>query len=739
VLALLAASARGLRAARIGGTWAGFPALRYTPALASLSHASDVVPDRGHQLTDSSVSRCPPVSEEPTSVPSFQELGLSEPLLKALDEVGYEAPSPIQARAIPGLLSGRDLIGQAQTGTGKTGAFALPLLQGIDISLLQVQVLVLAPTRELAIQVAEVFQKYAHHLPGFHVLPIYGGQAYPVQLRPLQRGVHVVVGTPGRVIDHVKRGSLRLDNLKALVLDEADEMLNMGFLEDVEWVLEQAPEQRQIALFSATMPPAIKRIAQRHLKEPEHVALEVRMTAAETVRQRYWVVRPDRKLDALTLLLEVETFDAMIVFVRTKTAAVEIAERLEARGHAAAPLNGDIPQEHRERTVDRLRQGQLDIVVATDVAARGLDVERVSHVVNFDAPYDVESYVHRIGRTGRAGRAGEAVLFVAPREQRMLAAIERSLGQGLEPLSLPGTEEINAQRRERFKRRAIQAVEDQGLEIFESMIDELVEEKGLDPKRIAAGLARLVQGEQPLLLEAKKIPTQAGHFEDRGGQRERRKDEVKIPNSGLARYRVEVGHEHGVRPGDLVGTITGETPLTGGSIGRIDIHESFTIIDLPADLDPAVQDLIGRLEIRRNKLRLRRLSDEEIATLPAKGRGPSGPPQGRKPFKKPFRKQGGRPEGRDGSWSPGPKRPASPPRPQGEESSPGGGKSGDRRDQRERPKWSPSEGGDRRGPSRPASDRRDDRPAKKHRKGPGKGPSGGKGPKKGPSKPPWMR
>ncbi len=716
------------------------------------------------------------MSEDATQAPSFKELGLSEPLLKALDEVGYEAPSPIQARAIPGLLAGRDLIGQAQTGTGKTGAFALPLLQRIDLSVREPQVLVLAPTRELAIQVAEAFQKYAHHLPGFHVLPIYGGQAYPIQLRPLQRGVHVVVGTPGRVIDHVKRGTLRLDSLKALVLDEADEMLNMGFLEDVEWVLEQAPEQRQIALFSATMPPAIKRIAQRHLKEPEHVALEVRMTAAETVRQRYWVVRPERKLDALTLLLEVETFDAMLIFVRTKVAAVEISEKLEARGHSVAPLNGDIPQELRERTVERLKKGQLDIVVATDVAARGLDVERISHVVNFDAPYDVESYVHRIGRTGRAGRTGEAILFVAPREQRLLRVIERSLGQALQPLSLPGTEEINAQRRERFKRRAMEAVQDEGLEIFESMIDELVEEQGLEPKRIAAGLARLVQGEQPLLIEAKKVPTKAGHFEDRNAPRERRPNDRKVPNSGLASFRVEVGFEHGIRPGDLVGTITGETALTGGSIGRIDIHRDFTVIDLPADLDQATVDLMASLEVRRNRLRMRRLSKEELAKLPQKGRGgpggPGGPPPGRKPFKKPFKKpfrKPGRPDEREGNWSPGAKRQGPPQRrdgsspgapsgggpggpPSGGSGGPSGGgpsgppsggsggkrdeQRGDRRDPSHRPKWSPSGGGDR-----PGGDRRErtDRPAKKHRKGPGKGPSGGKVPKKGPSKPPWMR
>ena len=380
----------------------------------------------------------------------FRELGLSEPVLRALNDVGYEAPTPIQIATVPALLSGRDLVGQAQTGTGKTGAFAWPLLCRIDVARREPQALVLVPTRELAIQVAEALQKYAAHIPGFHVLPIYGGQAYPAQLRPLQRGVHIVVGTPGRVMDHMRRGSFKLESVKLLVLDEADEMLRMGFLEDVEWVLQQLPTERQIALFSATMPDEIRNIARRHLKNPEEIRVQARMAAADTIRQRAWVLPAGRKLDALTQLLETEDFDAMLIFVRTRIATGELASRLEARGFSCAPLSGEMQQRDRERTVERLRQGQLDILVATDVAARGLDLERVSHVVNFDMPTDVESYVHRIGRTGRAGRSGEAILFVAPRERHLLRAIERMLRKPIEPLVRPTADEDNRQRIGKF-------------------------------------------------------------------------------------------------------------------------------------------------------------------------------------------------------------------------------------------------------------------------------------------------
>ncbi|HEY0503330.1 MAG TPA: DEAD/DEAH box helicase, partial [Lysobacter sp.] len=363
-------------------------------------------------------------AESPSSndAPSlkFTDLALPEPLLKALADVGYESPSPIQAATIPPLLEGRDVLGQAQTGTGKTAAFALPILAQVEPGRHKPQALVLAPTRELAIQVAEAFQKYASHLPGFHVLPIYGGQSYYPQLQALKRGVQVVVGTPGRVIDHLERGSLDLSELRCLVLDEADEMLRMGFIDDVEAVLKKTPETRQVALFSATMPPPIKRIAQTYLKDPVEIAIKAKTTTAANIRQRYWAVSGVHKLDALTRILEAEPFEAMLVFSRTKLATEELAEKLSARSISAAAINGDVQQAQREKTIQNLKDGKIDVLVATDVAARGLDVERISHVLNYDIPYDTESYVHRIGRTGRAGRKGEAILFVTPRERGML-------------------------------------------------------------------------------------------------------------------------------------------------------------------------------------------------------------------------------------------------------------------------------------------------------------------------------
>ena len=352
---------------------------------------------------------------------TFRDLNIAEPLLTALDKIGYETPSPIQAEAIPHLLQGLDLLGHAPTGTGKTAAFALPLLSRLDMQDKNVQVMTLTPTRELAIQVAEAFQRYASHIKGFHVLPIYGGQEYSGQIRQLKRGVQVVVGTPGRVMDHMRKGTLKLNGLRALVLDEADEMLRMGFIEEVEWILDQTPKGRQMALFSATMPKEVERIARRHLNKPQEVSIKSKTATAETIRQRYWQVSGLHKLDALTRILEVETFDAILMFVRTKTATTELAEKLEARGYSAAAMNGDMVQAQREKMVERLKKGSLDILVATDVAARGLDVDRISHVINYDIPYDAEAYIHRIGRTGRAGRTGDAILFVAPRERRMLA------------------------------------------------------------------------------------------------------------------------------------------------------------------------------------------------------------------------------------------------------------------------------------------------------------------------------
>ena len=542
------------------------------------------------------------------TVNSFKSLNLIPSLLKALDDVGYETPSPIQAETIPLLLDGRDVLGQAQTGTGKTAAFALPLLSNIDLNQKDPQVLVLAPTRELAIQVAEAFQTYASHMKGFHVLPIYGGQDYRGQIRALQRGVHVVVGTPGRVMDHMRRGTLKLDNLKALVLDEADEMLRMGFIDDVEWVLDQTPDSRQIALFSATMPQQIRRIATTYLNEPEQVTIKVTTTTAETIRQRFWPVSGVHKLDALTRILEAEPFDAMIIFVRTKNSTVELADKLEARGYAAAAINGDIQQNQRERTIDGLKKGKLDILVATDVAARGLDVPRISHVVNYDVPHDTEAYVHRIGRTGRAGRSGDAILFVAPREKRMLHAIEKATRKEIERMELPSTELINDQRVEKFKQRISDALATEELGFFYQMIEQYQQEHNVPALEIAAALAQLLQGDSPFLLQNKprkkgrddwdKDPAPRKRKErnerpTRGerparGERPPRNDNNSEPAKGMARYRIEVGHKHEVKPGNIVGAIANEAGLDNTNIGRINIFDDHSLVDLPEGMPKEV-------------------------------------------------------------------------------------------------------------------------------------------------------
>ena len=534
------------------------------------------------------------MSDSP-SIPSFAELGLPSALLDALDAVGYETPSPIQAATIPHLLAGCDLLGHAPTGTGKTAAFALPLLARIDLARRCPQVLVLTPTRELALQVAEAFQRYASALPGFHVLPIYGGSDYGGQIRQLKRGVHLVVGTPGRIMDHIRKGTLRLETLQALVLDEADEMLRMGFIDDVEWILEQTPPQRQIALFSATLPSAIQRIAERYLNDPRSISIEAATATAETIRQRYWLVSGMHKLDALTRILEVEPFEGLLLFVRTKTATTELAARLSARGWAAAALNGDMPQQQREQMVDQLRSGALDILVATDVAARGLDVERISHVVNYDIPYDTEAYIHRIGRTGRAGRAGEAILFVAPRERRMLAAIERATRQRIEPLTLPSTETVNNKRIADFKQRITDTLAAGELGFMQGLIEQYQEEQDVPAVEIAAALAKLSIGDQPLLLTAPERP------ERERGRGPRRDDQARPrpprrppsqPDQGMERFRLAVGHRNGVKPGNIVGAIANEAGLDAQHIGRIDIHEEFSLVDLPTGMPrELLQDL----------------------------------------------------------------------------------------------------------------------------------------------------
>lgn len=522
----------------------------------------------------------------------FSDLKISAPLIKVLDELGYETPTPIQSQAIPPLLKGLDILGHAPTGTGKTAAFALPLLSNIDISDGNVQVMTLTPTRELAIQVAEAFQRYASHIKGFHVLPIYGGQEYGGQIRQLKRGVHVVVGTPGRVMDHMRKGTLKLSGLKALVLDEADEMLRMGFIEEVEWILEQTPKKRQMALFSATMPAQVERIARRHLNNPQEISIKARTATAETIRQRYWQVSGLHKLDALTRILEVEPFEAILMFVRTKTATSELAEKLEARGYAAAAMNGDMAQNHREQTVERLKKGSLDILVATDVAARGLDVDRISHVVNYDIPYDTEAYIHRIGRTGRAGRRGEAILFVAPREKRMLYAIEKATRQKIDQLVLPTTETVNNKRIADFKQKISDTLAEGELAFMQGLVEQYRQEHDIPAVEIAAALAKMTIGDKQMLLNPDKDRPMRRADEARSRKegdrpprdRKRRDKSLSEPDADKERYRIEVGHTHGVKPGNIVGAIANESGLDGEHIGQIEIDQEFSLVDLPVGM-----------------------------------------------------------------------------------------------------------------------------------------------------------
>ncbi len=702
-------------------------------------------------LNDFPFQETPPMTSDPSPPPSdFNDLGLSEAVLAGLNAVGYESPSPIQAATIPHILAGRDLLGQAQTGTGKTAAFALPLLSRIDLSLQRPQALVLTPTRELAIQVAEAFQRYAAKLKGFHVLPVYGGADYAAQLRHLKRGVHVVVGTPGRIMEHLRKKGLQLGDLRCLVLDEADEMLRMGFIDDVEWILGFIPESSQTALFSATLPVAIRKIAQKHLKDPAEITIKVRQAAAECIRQRYWMVSGFHKLDALTRILEAEAFDGMIIFVRTKNATVQLAEKLLARGYAVAPLSGDIAQKQREYTVERLKTGKLDILVATDVAARGLDVERVSHVINYDIPYDTEAYIHRIGRTGRFGRDGEAIMFVAPRERRLLRSIERATNRSIELMALPSTETINDQRIARFKQRITDTLAVEELGFYYQLVEQYRQEHNIPALEVASALARLVQGDEPFLLSAKSAhktrktgergamkarpsagkpsrdrslpskwsadrpsrdrrqspktpaewpsrdgpqPVKAGGAsagrsrpdrkgtpptdvraaavtsnrsvdrkrltEIEGGVDEARtptdkapspKDKARTPTDkapslkdkarpptdkssaarkavpdfaakmkpradrkptarahvepGMERFRLDVGRAHGVQPGDIVGAIANETGLDGKYIGRIEISDDASVVDLPAGMPRELFRVLKKVRVSGRPLKI---------------------------------------------------------------------------------------------------------------------------------------
>lgn len=542
-----------------------------------------------------------------TDITQFSDFALKATLLSALKEIGYEQPSPIQAQAIPSLLNGHDVLGMAQTGTGKTAAFALPVLNAMDLKKRHTQALILTPTRELAIQVAEAFQKYAHNLKDFHVLPIYGGQSMLSQLRALERGVHIVVGTPGRVMDHLRRKSLDLDGITHVVLDEADEMLRMGFIDDVEWILDQAPTDRQTALFSATMPKQIQKVAQTYLNNPVTIQIESKTTTVMNIDQQGWIVKGVNKLDALTRILEIEEYDGVIIFVRTKTATVELAEKLEARGHATSALNGDMNQALRERTVERLKNGKLDIVVATDVAARGIDVPRISHVINYDIPYDTESYVHRIGRTGRAGRNGKAILFVAPREQRMLQSIERATRQPITMMQLPSKEQITHHRINAFKQSIVDVLNTENLDFFSTLVAELCKEQQILPEDAAKALAFLAQKGNPLLIERKESEpegdvkrerTERSDKPARGERKERGERREFTSDVPMTTYRIEVGREHGVMPKDIVGAIANEVQINRDHIGHIRLFELFSTVELPTDLP---KDLIAHLKKVRVK------------------------------------------------------------------------------------------------------------------------------------------
>ncbi len=562
----------------------------------------------------------------------FTELGVADTLAKTLAKLGYETPSPIQAQTIPLLLQGRDLIGQAQTGTGKTAAFALPILSRMKAGSRAPQALVICPTRELAIQVAEAFQSYARSLKGFHVLPVYGGQDMSTQLRQLKRGVDVVVGTPGRLLDHLKRGTLDLSTIRTVVLDEADEMLRMGFIEDVEAILSHAGGDQQTVLFSATLPEPIRRVAQRFLKDPAHVKIEAKTATVDTIDQHYWLVNNNnQKLDALTQLLEAEEFDGVIIFTRTRGTTVELAEKISARGYACSAINGDMSQSAREQTINRLKKGKIDILVATDVAARGLDVDRVSLVINYDIPHDPESYIHRIGRTGRAGRDGRAVLFVTSREQRLLRAIERATNRKIQALRLPTAEEIIDQRRQRFKASILEVLTTRPAPIFAQLVKELCDESGESPAAVAAAMAELLQKDRPLDAPAAAANKRRASTEDsRPAERDRKRD-GETPREGKSRrnesrdnvpmetYRIEVGHAHEVTPGNIVGAIANEIDIDSQYIGAINIFDQFSTVELPSGMPAEIFQHLRRVRVRSRQLNLS-LVDHKSAPPPAGGK-----------------------------------------------------------------------------------------------------------------------
>jgi ATP-dependent RNA helicase DeaD len=561
----------------------------------------------------------------------FQTLGISAPVLKAVQNLGYEQPSPIQAQSIPILLGGKNLLGTAQTGTGKTAAFALPLLSNIDPQQKTPQILVLTPTRELAIQVAEAFQSYAKHIKGFNVLPIYGGADIGGQLRGLKRGAQVVVGTPGRMLDHLKRKSLNLSQVKSLVLDEADEMLRMGFIDDVETILSKTPDESQRALFSATMPAAIKRVADKYLGDAEQVRIKSKTQTVERIQQQYVTVKSHQKMDALTRVLEVEQFDGMIIFVRTKSSTLNIAERLEARGFSSAALNGDLTQALRERTIGKLKRGQIDVVVATDVAARGLDVERISHVINFDIPYDNESYVHRIGRTGRAGREGKAILFITPKETRLLRSIEKTTKSTIAPLTMPSNAQVSDQRIQQFTEQLSKTLETPRLDKFREMIVKYVEENDLDMADVAAALTYENQKERPLFPKLDNIvaPRQDSSDKNRDKNRDRDRDSKNRDRNNkdshskstrakseriirdedgnvvpMLTYRLEVGKNDSVEPSNIVGAIANEADISSQYIGQIILHDEYSTVDLPHGMPDDIFKTLKKARVRSKALNI---------------------------------------------------------------------------------------------------------------------------------------
>ncbi len=581
----------------------------------------------------------------------FASLGLPFNLLRAVEELGYETPSPIQQQAIPHLLEGKDVLGLAQTGTGKTAAFALPILARTSGEHRVPQVLVLAPTRELAMQVAEAIDGFAKHVPGIKVATIYGGQDFGIQLRQIKNGAQWIVGTPGRVMDHIRRGTLKLDDISGVILDEADEMLRMGFIDDVDWILGHVPKKRQVALFSATMPRQIQQVAEKHLNNPVEVKIKAKSATNDSITQKFWMVRDADKSDAMVRICETSDMNAMIVFVRTKQATEEVAEHMRTNGFKAAALNGDVAQAQRERTVESLKKGQIDILVATDVAARGLDVERITHVVNYDIPYDAESYVHRIGRTGRAGRTGEAILFVRPRERRMLTTIERVTKNKINEMQLPSADDVNAKRRERFKVRILENMEGQDIEIFKGIISEIMSENPeMVMSDVAAAIAQLGQGKKRLFMrEGERIKRPRQERSDRGGRdrgdrggRERGRgdrgdrgprggaDKVMDPNAmplkghpdiEMQRYRLAVGYNDGVKPGNIVGAIANEANIESKFIGHIEIFDGFATVDLPNEMPKETVEHLKKTRVCGRPLNL------EVASKAAKGgdnkRGPA--------------------------------------------------------------------------------------------------------------------